>query len=159
METFLNLGILAGATVFLWLVVLTVVVIQAVSHYRKLTEGTTKEDLKSILEKLLKKMEVGEEETGELVEKVADLRKDAAFHIQKVGLVRFNPFDETGGDQSFTLALLDANQNGVVISSLYRREETRVYAKPVKNGKGVDYGLSEEEKEAIKKAGGKSKSQ
>lgn len=152
METFLNLGIVVGVVALLWLVILTILVIQALSHYRKLTSGAEGEDLKSILEELLAKMKAGEETTEELVKRAAGLEEDSTFHFQKVGLVRFNPFEETGGDQSFTLALLDGHENGVVISSLYRREETRVYAKPVKNGKGTNYELSEEEQEAIKRA-------
>lgn len=152
METFLNLGIILGVIIFLWLAVLTVLVIQAVSHYRKLTSGVEGEDLKSILEELLTKMKVGEETTGRLVKKASELEKDGAFHLQKIGLVRFNPFEETGGDQSFALALLDGDQNGVVLSSLYRREETRVYAKPVEKGEGAKYELSEEEQAAIKRA-------
>lgn len=152
METFLNVGVVAGVIIFLWLVVLTFLVVQAMAHYRKLTSGAKGEDLKSILEELLKKMAVGEKRANELTKKVGVLETDGVFHIQKVGLVRFNPFEETGGDQSFTLALLDGGENGVVVSSLYRREETRVYAKPVKKGKGTNYELSDEEQEAIKRA-------
>ena len=69
-----------------------------------------------------------------------------------MGLVRYNPFAETGGDQSFCLSLLDGNNNGLVISSLHSRENTRIYAKPVKKGKAANYDLSTEEKEAVKKA-------
>jgi hypothetical protein len=68
-----------------------------------------------------------------------------------VGLVRFNPFGEVGGDQSFSIALLDSDHNGFVITSHYAREASRIYAKPVKNGKST-YALSEEEKGAIKEA-------
>lgn len=82
---------------------------------------------------------------------VEELKKKNEFHIQKIGMVRFNPFQEIGGNQSFSLALLDANDNGVVITSLYTREGNRVYGKPIKNGKS-EYLLSEEEKEAIEKA-------
>lgn len=72
--------------------------------------------------------------------------------ISKVGLVRFNPFDDIGGDQSFTLALLDHNNSGVIITSLHTRENTRIYAKPVKNGEGQSMSLSKDEKLAIVKA-------
>lgn len=70
----------------------------------------------------------------------------------KIGLVRFNPFSETGGNQSFCLALLDGEDSGLVISSLHTRQTTRIYAKPVKKGKGDGYELSAEEKQAIKNA-------
>jgi len=71
--------------------------------------------------------------------------------IQKVGVVRYNPFAETGGDQSFAIALLDALGNGVVLSSLHSRTDTRVFAKPVHNGRSK-YQLSDEEQDAITKA-------
>ena len=78
-------------------------------------------------------------------------KKESTFSIQKVGIVRFNPFSEIGGNQSFSLALLDGNNDGVVITSLYTREGNRVYSKPIKQGKSK-YLLSTEEKEAIEKA-------
>jgi len=81
----------------------------------------------------------------------ADLQKICDISITKVGVVRFNPFKDTGGDQSFAIALLDSNNNGVVLSSLYTREGTRVYTKPIQNGSSP-YNLSDEEKEAIEKA-------
>ncbi len=85
--------------------------------------------------------------------KVCDkLEKEGLLHIQKVGLLRFNPFKDTGGDQSFILALLDANSTGVIISSLHTRSGTRWYAKNVVKGKGVDYELSSEETQALKSA-------
>ena len=71
--------------------------------------------------------------------------------IQKVSVVRFDPFNEMGGKQSFAIALMDAENNGFVVSSLFVKEGNRVYAKAVKKGKS-DYVLSKEELEAIEKA-------
>jgi Protein of unknown function (DUF4446) len=71
--------------------------------------------------------------------------------IQKVGVVRYNPFSDTGGDQSFAIALLDSLGNGVVVSSLHSRTDTRVFAKQVQAGRSR-YPLSDEEQDAIKKA-------
>jgi hypothetical protein len=72
--------------------------------------------------------------------------------MRRRGLVRFNPFAGTGGNQSFCLALLDGEDNGLVISSLHSREVTRIYAKPIKKGKSAGYQLSTEEIQAIKNA-------
>jgi len=80
--------------------------------------------------------------------KMEELNKNNKFSIQRIGIVRFNPFKESGGDQSFSIALLDGNKNGVVITSLYGREGNRIFAKPIKKGKS-EYLLTEEEKEAI----------
>jgi hypothetical protein len=71
--------------------------------------------------------------------------------IQKVGVIRFNPFSDTGGDQSFAVALLDAAGNGVVVSSLHGRADTRIFAKPVQAGRSK-HALSDEEQQAIRKA-------
>lgn len=73
-------------------------------------------------------------------------------HLQKAGFVRFNPFTNTGGDQSFALAILNGHDDGFVISSLHSRDQTRTFAKPIKNGKGEKFELSKEEKMAIDKA-------
>ena len=80
--------------------------------------------------------------------KLDELKKNNKFSIQGIGIVRFNPFKESGGDQSFSIALLDGNKDGVVITSLYGREGNRIFAKPIKKGKS-EYLLTEEEKKAI----------
>ena len=67
----------------------------------------------------------------------------------KIGLVRFNPFDELGGDQSFILCLLDNSQSGAIITSLHNRDSTRVYAKAIKNGQSENATLSKEETKAL----------
>ena len=71
--------------------------------------------------------------------------------IQKVAVIRYNPFSDTGGDQSFAIALLDSLGNGVVVSSLHSRTDTRVFAKPVQSGRSK-FQLSDEEQDAIRKA-------
>jgi peptidoglycan hydrolase CwlO-like protein len=104
-------------------------------------------DLKSALSKINEL----EGRIEELFNEIKKIKKDQKFSIQKVGIVRFNPFSEVGGDQSFSIALLNENDDGVVITSLYTRQENRVYGKPIKNSQS-EYSLSEEEKKAIEKA-------
>lgn len=70
--------------------------------------------------------------------------------IHKFGVVRFNPFGDIGGDQSFCATFLDGKNNGLVISSLHTKEGTRVYSKPIVKGESEKYQLTEEEKQAIK---------
>lgn len=70
-------------------------------------------------------------------------------YLQKIGFKRFNPFGDTGGQQSFIISILDNNSDGVVISSLYGRNGTHWFAKKVNSGKGLDLELTEEEKETI----------
>ncbi len=72
--------------------------------------------------------------------------------LHKVEMIRFNPFKELSGNQSFCLVLLDGNNNGIIISSLHTREGTRVYSKKIKNGDSAEHKLTEEEKQALKNA-------
>jgi len=71
--------------------------------------------------------------------------------IQKMGLTKFNPFDELGGEHSFSLSMLDGNNNGVIITSLHTRERTRVYVKQINKGK-AKINLSSEEERSLKQA-------
>lgn len=144
--------ILIFGIVFVWLAVLSVFLFQAVVHYRKLTAGTNKEDLQSVLEKILTEQGIELKRVDEIIKGIEKVEKESLFHIQKVGFVRFNPFSGTGGDQSFTLAVLDGQSSGFVISSLHTREATRIYAKEVNEGKPIKYPFSKEENEAIQKA-------
>ncbi len=86
---------------------------------------------------------------AELISRCDRIEKDSAFHIQKVGLLRFNPFNDTGGDQSFILALVDSQNTGIVISGLYSRSGTRWYAKRVVKNEGIEHELSKEERKAL----------
>jgi hypothetical protein len=80
------------------------------------------------------------------------MEADARHMVQRVGIVRFNPFEETGGNQSFVVALLDGDSNGVLLTSLHARAGTRVYLRTVVGGR-CDVTLSAEETEALRQAG------
>jgi len=97
-------------------------------------------DLKEVLKQF--------EELKKRVEKISQSSKAS---VQKVGIVRYNPFSNVGGDQSFSIALLDGNNNGIVITSLFSRDGNRVYGKSIENSDSK-YSLSKEEKQAIEKA-------
>jgi hypothetical protein len=109
-----------------------------------------------ILDKLLaSQMQRLDGVTDELLAQGARIRgmEGASRHaVQRVGLVRYNPFEDTGGNQSFALALLDADANGVVLSSLHSRQATRVYLRSIVAGR-CDAALSAEEAEALRQAG------
>ncbi len=135
-----------------WLITLTILLVQTIAHYRRLTKNSTAKDLKAVLTELLERAESNHKqiETLAVRQKKSDV-KSLSF-IQKIGLVRFNPFSQTGGDQSFSLALLDANDDGFVLSSLHSRDHTRLYAKTIKKGQSVGHELSKEERQALKDA-------
>ena len=92
-----------------------------------------------------------QEKLKEAFLRIESLEKVSEKTIQKVGVVRFDPFNAPGGKQSFAVAVLDDKNNGFIISSLFVNEGNRVFAKAVKGGKS-DYTLSNEELEAIDKA-------
>lgn len=138
--------------VFLWLGILTFYIYKIALHYRRLVQTVKKEDLSEILDKILESLGGNQKNIENLKTELEQVTQDSVYHIQKVGILRFNPFADTGGDQSFILAILDGTDTGIVLTSLHSRGITRWYAKNVKEGKGVNHELSEEEQEAIKKA-------
>lgn len=114
-------------------------------------KGRKTKDLEEVIAEQVKRLKNIEGDVKKLFSWNEDLQKLVDISITKVGVVRFNPFKDTGGDQSFAIALLDKNDNGLVISSLYSREGTRIYTKPVEKGIST-YHLSDEEKQAIQQA-------
>ncbi|OGH20540.1 MAG: hypothetical protein A3D74_02980 [Candidatus Levybacteria bacterium RIFCSPHIGHO2_02_FULL_37_13] len=148
-----NFATLSFIVLTIWLIVLTIAFWKMLSYYNKLTKGLTDQSLKSVLENLMKHANSAKNDIDHLKLYCDKIQKDGLLHIQKMGFLRFNPFKDTGGDQSFILSLTDANDTGVVISGLYSRNGTRWYTKKVVNGKAIDHDLSEEEKKTLKEAG------
>lgn len=147
-----TLELAALAVSLIWFILLTFILWKTSSHYNKLIKGSSGTTLSSILDDLLKKMQTSQKDIDSLKLRCDTIEKDGLLHIQKIGLLRFNPFKDTGGDQSFILALVDGNNTGVVISGLYSRSGTRWYAKRIVGGKGIEHELSDEEKKALKEA-------
>lgn len=148
-----SVTVILFVVLFLWLIFLTVMFWKMLVHYNKLSEGAGSKGLKSLLDELLKNTIDNKKDIDSLRSFCDRIEKEGQFHIQKVGLLRFNPFKDTGGDQSFILSLIDKNDTGVIISGLYSRSGVRWYAKKVVSGKGLEHELSEEEKKALKEAG------
>lgn len=137
---------------FLWLGGLSYIVLRMVRHYQRLAKGSRKETLREILDSIVNQQKKNEDQISSNLQSVKALEKMSKMHIQKIGVVRFNPFADTGGSQSFILSFLDEHDNGIVVSSLHKRTGTRWYVKTVSEGKGIEHRLSKEELEAIKKA-------
>lgn len=115
---------------------------------KKLGKG---EQIDEILKKYIDSVEKVGEEQEYLENYCSKLDENMNTCMQKIGLVRYSAFKDTGSDLSFTLAILDKYNDGIVLNGIYSREMSNIYAKPVKEGKST-YTLSEEEKEAIEKA-------
>lgn len=123
------------------------------ANYRALTAGTDGGNLEEVLQAHVREVRAAVAKTQETDTLARSLERSSRSHLQRVGFVRFNPFREAGGDQSFALALADRDGNGVVISSLHGRDVTRVYGKPLAAWESP-YPLSEEEQQAITRAKG-----
>jgi len=119
--------------------------------FDELLEKGKIKDFKDILLSQKEKHSDLEEQLKDAFLKIDNLENILSKTIQKTGIVRFNPFSDIGGNQSFAIALLDEKNNGFVISSLFVKEGNRVYAKAVKDGKS-EHSLSNEEIEAIDRA-------
>lgn len=152
-----NLAIVAGILVFVGLLVVVLLVALLVQTRRLarltvrvdgLTRGVDGHSLESVLEAHLETVFRVSRDLDKVSARAADLETAARRHFARVGLVRFNPFEDTGGNQSFALALLDGNLDGFVVSSLHSRTGTRIYAKSIKIGT-AEMALSAEETQAL----------
>lgn len=127
-------------------------------RYRKMMQGMEGANLERLLMGHIEEVRSAMEKVEQLSAVCGKVEKITADCVQKMGIVRFNAFEDTGSDLSYAIALLDGKNNGVVISSIFGRNESRSYAKPVIDGQS-SYFLTDEEKQAleiaIKKSNGK----
>ena len=115
---------------------------------KKLGNG---KNIEEDLENYMYRVEKVERQNSELHLICKEMGNQLSGCVQKIGIVRYNAFKDTGSDLSFALALLDEDNTGVVMNGIYSREMSNIYAKPVEKGKSP-YTISEEEKLAIDKA-------
>jgi polyhydroxyalkanoate synthesis regulator phasin len=151
MDIFLIFLIIAGVAV-LALIAINVFLYRLLNQTKQqidqlLDKGNIK-DFKDIFLSQKNKNDELEEEIKRAFSKIKDLEELCETTIRKVGVVRFNPFSDMGGNQSFIIAMLDNKNDGFLISSLFVNEGNRVYTKAVKNGKS-EHALSPQEVEAI----------
>jgi len=153
----LEWAVLIGITYFIILILLLMNISNKAkikklkSKYNKFMNGLSDVNLEVVLENCIDKLNGVIEKNKELEFNINDIKRNMYYCIQKVGVVRYNAFDDVGSDLSFSVALLDNNDDGVVISSLYARESSSTYAKPIVRGKSK-YALSAEEIKAIDNA-------
>ncbi len=117
-------------------------------QYQHLMTGTSGGNLEEVLNDHIAQVRETETRVEALDQLAHRLEKAAYFSLQHMGIVRYNPFGDTGGDQSFAVALVDGHGNGVVLSSLHGRDMTRVYGKPLRKWEST-YSLTDEERQAI----------
>lgn len=150
MYMLLGIALFGFFVLFIWCITLSYFYWKMSHHYNTLTSGVNSKHLTSILDHMGEQVVVAKKDIENLIMRCDTIEKESLYHIQKIGLLRFNPFKDTGGDQSFILSLLDANNTGVVISGLFSRSGMRWYAKRVVQGEGFEHELSDDEKKALK---------
>ncbi|MEK7495643.1 MAG: DUF4446 family protein [Patescibacteria group bacterium] len=138
--------------IVVWLGILTGLILKMKAHYNNLISNTRKHKIDEILDELLMIDKKTSQELEIVKKELREEIKVSSLHIQKVGLVRFNPFERSGGEKSFVITFLNYENSGIVINFIHTREGLRVYSKKVKNGKSEEFELSEEEKKAIEKS-------
>lgn len=149
--------ILSG--IFVLILVLFALVIILFLKFKKINQvaqiffaGKNGKDLEQVLEAQHKLILKNEKDIKELFDGYEKIYNIAAKGIQKVGVVRYNPFRDMGGNQSFSIAMLDRNNSGLIISTLATRDGVRVFSKSIIDGDCTEFPLLEEEKRAIKVA-------
>lgn len=138
----------------LWALALTLLLVRTRSlgrRLQRLTAGATGASLERVLMDHLARVEEVDTRQRRMEQRVSALEAQVPLCIQRVGLVRYDAFDDVGGQQSFSLAMLDAQQNGMILTSVYSRSDVRVYAKAIRQGQ-PSHPLSEEELQALRNA-------
>lgn len=118
------------------------------TKYNRFMNGLSDRNMEELLEKCIESVDAVNSRNRDIELKINEIERNLLQCIQKVGIVRFNAFDNVGSDLSFSIALLDNNDAGIVISGIYARDSSSTYAKPVSSGKSK-YTLSAEEIQAI----------
>lgn len=115
---------------------------------KKLGNG---ENIQEDLENYMYRVERTEKQNAEILFDIDNLKNDLKKCVQKVGIIRYNAYKDAGSNLSFTLALLNEKNDGVVLNGIYSREMSNIYAKPVSSGKS-SFTLSDEEQQAVNQA-------
>lgn len=142
-------------TLFFVTIVLDLVLLLAVLwmyfRYKKLFRGKQGSDLERLMMSYVQDISVAGDAIKEIRQHLETLQKQTDGALQKVAMKRFNPFEAMGGDQSFSVAILNESNSGFVLTSLFGREGTRVYAKAIKDG-ASEHPLMDEEVAVLKEA-------
>jgi len=134
-----------------WLLILSSLTIWIILFFKKLSSKVGVNDLISVLKKVFEQESLNSKSVKGLKNEILRIDNDMLSHIQSMGLVKFNPFEEMGGDHSFSLALIDGKMSGFVLTGLHTRERTRIYIKRIRNSKS-EHELSKEEEKALRLA-------
>ena len=147
----MNINLILGVIAIVWLLFLTSFIVWFYLSLKNILKDSKD---KNFLKTFKNIEEIQQKNLKDILNLNLDLdsfKKESRLNIQRVGLTKYNPFKETGGNNSFSLVLLDGNKNGIIITSLHTRERTRLYLKEVISGKSK-IELSNDEEQALKES-------
>lgn len=148
--------ILMGMTIIIVLLFIVVVVLfksigKLEDRYRRLMRGANGKNIENLLNSKLDQIQDAKQNCEDAIEDIKKLENEIKGCVQKVSIMRYKAFEDVGSDLSFSIALLDGNNDGVVLTGIYARQDSTTYAKPI--DKGISrYDLSEEEIQVLNDA-------
>lgn len=152
LEPYLLLGL---SVMVIILLIIVIVLLKSISNvetrYRRFMRGVNNKNLEELIISYLDKVDEVKSDSQKLKESYNDLNNRIKNCVQKMSIIRYRAFEDVGSDLSFSIALLDDNNNGAIITGIYGRHESTTYAKPI--DKGISrYDLSEEEQQVLEDA-------
>jgi hypothetical protein len=151
-----TINLLVNIVLLILVIMLSVIVTKLVTSYRKLTNGSSPDNLEQLIIEIQSRLSKAENNNKEFKKEITNIKENLKTMKSKVAIHRYDPFSNTGNKYSFSIAILDDNQNGVVITSLYNGDSSFIYAKAITDGKS-DSAISKEEQAAIDEASMKNK--
>lgn len=145
-------GFVLAGFLAIWLGGLSILVWKQNGFLKSLFPKSGERDIRKRFEEVTKEVISFRQDLDKLKSNLSLVERLGLKHIQRIELLRYNPYQDSGGDQSFTIALLDNEGNGFVLTSLHARSQTRVFAKLVIKGKSGKHQFSKEEELVINKA-------
>lgn len=147
--------IIGLGVITLLLFIMTIILLGSVNQlekkYRKMMRGVNKENLESLINSNLDNIEKAVNNSEQALEQCQKITEDIKGCVNKVAIMRYKAFEDIGSDLSFSIAILDSYNDGIIITSIYSRQDSTTYAKPI--DKGISrYGLSEEEIHVLNEA-------
>lgn len=143
--------IILNSIILIWLGVLSYIYWSYLKEKKKITKEIKNKGIDNFLKEIFEKNNQIERDIYKLYKASKEINNIATRSLSRVSMIRYNPFGDTGGDQSFSIALLDLKDNGLVLSSLHSRSGTRIYSKPIISGQS-NHHLTEEEIEVMRRA-------
>lgn len=151
-QSYITIGIGSSCIILL---IFSLILFKKVStmkgKYENFMRGASGNNIEELVIKYFDKIDEVKKETSEAINKTMELEQRMTSCLQKISILRYKAFENVGSDLSFSIAMLDDNNDGIILTGIYGRNESTTYAKPIDKGMSR-YDLSEEEKEVLYKA-------